>query len=319
MSKTFFSHRNKCPACHSKDFRRVYQKPFDAPPVSQYLESFYADQGGVDFNYLTNASFHLCECAACKLIFQLEVPNDFLMSVLYEQWMNPEKIFLQHRLTDGLGLFSNYAHEISMMIDYFDEVPSSLSFFDFGMGWGKWALMAKAFGCNSFGTELSADRVTYAASNGINVISWEDIPRHKFDFINTEQVFEHISDPLHTLQHLKTALKPGGILKVSVPTAHDIAKRLKIMDWGAPKGTKNSLNAVAPLEHINFFRRESLTKMAAVAGMEQVFIPMRIQYRNAGNWKGIKRTARNLLLPIYRNVLRRQNCLFFQNKQSTSK
>lgn len=312
MSNSFFSHRNKCPACHSESIREIYRKPYDVPPISRYLESFYADQGGVDLAYLANVSFCLCECSNCALIFQSEIPNDFLMSVLYEQWMNPDKIFRQHRRTDDLKMFSNHAHEISMLIDYFDTVPSALSFFDFGMGWGKWALMAKAFGCNSFGTELSIDRTTYAASNGINIIEWDTILKHQFDFINTEQVFEHLSDPLPTLQHLKTALKPNGIIKISVPTANDIRRRLKTMDWDAPKGTKNSLNAVAPLEHINFFRRESLIAMAKAAGMEEVFIPLSIQYRQACNWRGFKRVARNLLIPIYRNILRRRNYMFFK-------
>ena len=49
----------------------------------------------------------------------------------------------------------------------------------------------------------------------------------RFDFINTEQVFEHISEPLETLKELKTLLKPGGIIKISVPTADDINRRLK--------------------------------------------------------------------------------------------
>lgn len=182
------------------------------------------------------------------------------------------------------------------------------------MGWGKWALMVKAFGCESYGTELSEERIKYATSNGIKVLAWDEIPKHSFDFINTEQVFEHISNPLDTFIYLKDALKSNGILKISVPTANDIKKRLKIMDWKAPKGTRNSLNPVAPLEHINYFRRNSLIKMANLAGMEEVVIPMRTQYLYTSNWRGAKRIAKNILLPIYRNVLKRQNYLFFRNK-----
>jgi len=54
--------------------------------------------------------------------------------------------------------------------------------------------------------------------------------------------------------------------------------------------------------------------MAAIAGMEEVVIPMRIQYAYTSNWYGGKRIAKNILLPIYRNILKRQNYLFFRNK-----
>lgn len=75
------------------------------------------------------------------------------------------------------------------------------------------------------------------------------------------------------MRYLKQGLRPKGLLKISVPTAHNIKRRLARMDWKAPKGTRLSLNLVAPPEHINFFRRKSLLLMAEAAGMEEVTIP----------------------------------------------
>ncbi len=314
MQNQYFSYRDKCPSCNSGHLKELYKKPYDKPPISEYLESFYSPQGGVEFKYLENATFNLCECKECGLIFQKEIPNDFLMEVLYEKWLDPKKAFQQHKKSYSLGLYTYYAQEISTIIAHLHKEPSKLSFFDFGMGWGKWALMAKGFGCKSYGTELSEERIKCATSNGINVISWDEIPKHSFDFINTEQVFEHIPNPLDTLIHLKDALKPEGMLKISVPTANDITRRLKLMDWTARKGTRNSLNPVAPLEHINYFRRSSLIKMAALAGMEEVVIPMTTQYIYTSNWCGVNKIAKNIFLPIYRNILKRQNYLFFRNK-----
>jgi 2-polyprenyl-3-methyl-5-hydroxy-6-metoxy-1,4-benzoquinol methylase len=275
------------------------------------LRSFYSLQGGIEFNYLKNATFNLCECKECGLIFQKEIPNEFLMKVLYEKWIDPKKVFDQHKKTDELSIYTFYAREIATVINYLQKVPSELSFFDFGMGWGKWALMVNGFGCESYGTELSEDRINYAISNGINVIEWEEIPKHSFDFINTEQVFEHLPNPLDTLIYLNSALKAGGLLKISVPTANDITRRLKLMDWKAPKGTRNSLNPIAPLEHINYFRRNSLLKMAALAGMKEVVMPMRYKYIFTSNWYRVTRIAKDIFFPMYRNIFKRQNYLFF--------
>jgi 2-polyprenyl-3-methyl-5-hydroxy-6-metoxy-1,4-benzoquinol methylase len=310
-----FANRDKCPACTSCRLNKIYQSPFDSPPIKDYLKSFYTPQGKVEFEYLKGATYLLYECEACGLIFQGEVPDENLMERLYTHWIDPQKVFLQHHKQYKLGHYLRYAQEIMQIIAYFNVIPSSLTFFDFGMGWGEWALMAKAFGCESYGYELSKELIRYAKKNGIKVVSWEEIPQHQFDFINTEQVFEHISKPLETLCYLKMALKTGGVLKISVPTANDIEQRLEIMDWRIPKGNRNSLNPVAPLEHINFFRRKSIVKMAEKAGMKEVFIPMKIQYLYTIKWLGKKRTIKNILTPINRNILKKQNYLLFCKMQ----
>jgi 2-polyprenyl-3-methyl-5-hydroxy-6-metoxy-1,4-benzoquinol methylase len=314
MQNQYISYRDKCAACNSKNWKELYQIPYDQPDIRKYIESYYSLQRGDLVKYLKNATFNLCECKECGLIFQKEIPGDILMKVLYDKWIEPKKALKQHKKKDDLSLYAHYAQEISTIIAYLRKAPADLSFFDFGMGWGKWALMAKGFGCESYGMELSEERVKYAALNGIKVITWNEISKHSFDFINTEQVFEHIPNPLETFIYMKKALKTNGIIKISVPTASDITKRLQLMDWQAPKSSKKSLNFVAPLEHINYYRRNTLIKMASIAGMEEACIPMRTQYIYTSNWNGAKRIAKNILLPIYRNVLKRQNYLFFRKR-----
>ncbi len=273
MSSRWFDRRTKCPACVSEKFTTLYQSEYDKSPIRNYLQEFYAPIGGVELEHLTGSLFILCECDACGLIFQRDIPNDALMEKLYEHWIDPRKIFDQHQRQDGLTYYSSYAREIMSILSSFGTAPSSLRFLDFGMGWGKWALMVKAFGCDSYGTELSQVRIEYARSNGLKVITWDEIPDHRFDVINAEKVFEHIPEPLATLRHLKKALKPGGIVRINVPAAGDMRRRLKIMDWTAPKGSRDSLNPVAPLEHINLFGRSSLERMAEESGLEEVSIP----------------------------------------------
>ena len=318
MSNPYFVMRDQCPACASVAVTNLYRKPFDAPEIANYLLSFYGRQGGVELDYLHGATYDLRECGVCGCIFQREILNDFLMERLYESWIDPEQVFEQHNREDDLRYFAYYASEIMQIAAFFNAAPSALKFMDFGMGWGKWALMAKAFGCASYGAELSAERIAYAKSNGITVIQWEEMPNQDFDFINTEQVFEHIPEPLQTLKYLASSLKPSGLIKISVPTANNIERRLRRMDWTTPKKTKLSLNPVAPLEHINFYRRASLVKMAEKAGLEEVHIPLRYQYQYATNWGNPKQMIKNLLRPIYRNILQRQNYVFLRRKPLTA-
>ncbi len=199
------------------------------------------------------------------------------------------------------------------LISFFGQSPPSLAFLDFGMGWADWALMAKAFGCDSYGTELSRKRVEHATANGIQVISWDQIPEYRFDFINTEQVFEHISEPLNTLRHLAGSLKSTGMLKIAVPTAGGIERKLRRMDWAAPTGSEDSLMPVAPLEHINCYRRSTLVRMAQEAGMEEVRMPSRIQCEYRTDWLGPKQIAKNLLRPLLGSLVQRDDRIYLRN------
>ena len=159
MSNPWFERRKECPACTSDRFRIIYQIQYDEYPVKDYLVDFYSPVGMVEFDYLNGTTYILCECNVCNLIFQRDIPNEILMEKLYNHWIDPERVFSQHQQLDDLGYYSYYAQEIMQIISYFRKVPSSLCFFDFGMGWGKWALLVKAFGCDSYGTELSLERI----------------------------------------------------------------------------------------------------------------------------------------------------------------
>ncbi|MBA7519967.1 hypothetical protein ES705_12055 [subsurface metagenome] len=315
MNESYFEIRKHCPTCKSTNTIEIYSCSFLKSPIKEFLESFYSPQGKIEFEYLKGSNFILKECNNCGTIFQKEIPNDFLMNKLYEEWIDPEKAFESHLEKDNLSNFSYYAQEVMMVIAFFNRTPSQLKFFDYGMGWGKWCYMAKAFGCASYGTELSKTRIEYAQSQGTKVITWEEIPNYSFDFINTEQVFEHIPEPLRTLRYLKKSLKHNGLIKISVPNGKDIRRRLRIGDWMAPKGSKNSLNPVSPLEHINCFKQASIIRMADIVELELVKMPMPLQLAYTTNWNGMKQIIKNLARPIYRNLFQGGTYLFFRPKK----
>lgn len=316
MNINYLVKRRRCPACKSESYRKIYSCGFIESPIKEYLESFYLPQGQIELEYLIDSKFILTECNYCSLIYQEEIPNDFLMKKIYEEWIAPAKSFQEHLKNNNIDNYLYYTQEVITLITYFNTITDQLKFLDFGMGWGRWCQIAKALGCASYGNELSSTRIEHAISNGIKVIGWEELPHYDFHFINTEQVFEHLADPLDTLIILKKSLKHNGLLKISVPNGANIKKKLRILDWTAPKGSRDSLNSVAPLEHINCFNYNSLITMADIAGFEQVKIPLRIQYSCAIiHRKTLKQVLKYFLRPIYRNLFK-GTYIFLRHKRN---
>ena len=162
---------------------------------------------------------------------------------------------------------------------------------DYGMGWALWARIAERLGCDSFGSDLAPPRMDYAARHGVRTVADEEISKHRFEFINTEQVFEHVSHPLALLERLAAALEPGGIIKVSVPSGEAIDPVVEMLRRGEFNGDPKAIMPVHPLEHVNCFRRSSIRAMAERIGLAEV---------RPGIWHGYAFLRRRGALPVSR-------------------
>ena len=310
MNEPLFICRNGCPVC-GRGGKEVYRASFSSPPISTYLKDHYSPQGGIDPVWFGEVDFVLDECESCGLVYQRMIPNDSLMKKLYEEWIDPETSLHSTLSARPVEYFSNLAREMILLIRHFGTVPSALDFFDFGMGWGDWCRMAKAHGCSVCGHEISQPLIDHARGSGIPTLKWEDIPGHRFDVINLDQVLEHVSDPRRIVEYLRGSLKPTGLMRISVPDGEDIRRRLRIGNWKAPKGTRNSLNPVAPMEHVNCFSRRSLLRMANLAGL----VPVKPWAWSLSDRRILECTVRDALLPFYRFYIKGKTG---QNPWSTS-
>jgi 2-polyprenyl-3-methyl-5-hydroxy-6-metoxy-1,4-benzoquinol methylase len=312
MEPQYFINREKCPGCAAGPAETIYRHSFLEPPLKDFLGKAFAEVGRIEFDYLAGATYILQECGNCGLIYQQQIPDGALIKKFYEEWIDPAQTFANHEQSDNLPHLAQYAHEVMLAINYFNVLPARLKFLDFGMGWAKWCRMAKAFGCDAYGTDLSAARMAYAQSQGIKAITWDEIGAQRFDFINMNQVLEHLAEPQDTLRYLRAALKPGGLIKICVPDGRGVKQRLQTADWLAPLGSKNSLEAVIPLAHLNCFCYESLIKVAGLAGLKPVKIPIRVQFTAGTHWQPLKPLLKNIFRPIYRNMWQKSTYLFFR-------
>ena len=255
-----FIERSCCPVCGGVEHKELYAEPFATGATWEFLKDYYENR--LDITQMGEARYVLLRCAACKLIYQRFVLAEEGLSDLYERAIDPQASLAKRTDADesyarGLWVDSGY-----VMRFFSERRPEQLDVLDFGMGWGHWCVGAKRHGYNVFGAELSEVRKDYALQNGVKLCApLEKDNDQLFDFINTDQVVEHLTDPLKILSSLAQKLRKGGVIKIFVPNSPVDYRAIKAGRWRPAK------DAFHPLEHVNGFNRFSIDVLARRAGL----------------------------------------------------
>jgi SAM-dependent methyltransferase len=200
---------------------------------------------------------------------------------------------LSHKAEDAIT--------IRLLFPELDRPPRVL---DYGMATGEWLLMARAYGAEAWGTDIDPRAAIAAAQSGLGYAAEHELPDGYFDFINADQVFEHLPDPLATISDLARKLATGGFLKLSTPGDDGIERKLGRLRKGDYTLTtfKQEFSALAPLSHINLFTAKSLTALAAKAGLESYRLPLKTTYAAMTGFHSARQLNRNLYSPFKRHM-----------------
>lgn len=255
-----FRRREMCELCGSPDALALYEGSFDEDPVRGFLEQYY--RGRLDPGTLSEGRYRVMSCPECGFVWQGDVLQDEGLAALYDQWIDADESKQKARQQDTVAR-ARLAHQVSLLGILLNKAPTNITAMDFGMGWGNWCAMARAFGVEVFGAELSETRIAEAAASGLRVLDREDWPS-EIDVINTEQVFEHVADPTPVLAMLVEHLSPRGLLRISVPDGRRFLRAHGRERW------KPGKDAVHPLEHVNAFTHRSLVRFGARCGLRPV-------------------------------------------------
>lgn len=262
---TFVS-RPECPVCEGKDRELLYRCRFDEGAIGKAIRQHYAIDPAI---FGTNA-YELVSCRSCSLVYQSSVGDSRLLDHLYCDWVKdharPADDPVYQRNVQRPRT-SRDGHELMVAARYLKIPLGELRTLDFGMGWALWARIAEQLGCRSHGAELAPERIDYARQHGVATVELDELPDNQFHFINTEQVFEHLTHPLSVGSKLASALSPGGILKLSVPlgsNARALAHRLQTDNASVDF---DMMMPIAPLEHVNTFNPRAIAMFAARLGL----------------------------------------------------
>jgi SAM-dependent methyltransferase len=301
-----FIERRCCPVCRSGGVDQVYSEPYVGAGPETVLRPKH-DRLARPLGYeerLDGFDYTILACRDCRALFQKLAPDPAFAAEYYGTWI------ARHDRPDyPLAEYTHHIHQAMVLTDFLlkatgKRIPDELSILDYGVGRGIFAAAMKACGCRVSGYDLSAERMSMIQQEGIEPVGYSDIPGSNFDFINTEQVFEHLPDPLATASHLIDGLSRRGIMKVSVPYAPWLEQGEVAIDWHADRYARNSSMPLQPIEHLTYFRRPSLTSMMRRLGFHIVRPAILSELNYTFDWGGLRKIGRNLLRPFLRNRLR---------------
>lgn len=314
-----FIHRPVCPGCGNGSARTLISLHYDSEPLAGFLARFYRRATDIT-TWCRDGLYQLDECATCGLVFQRFVGDDRLLTELYDRWITPSRPPEQEPAIAAMlarPKQSRDGHELMAVASFLRRPIQELKVFDYGMGWGLWAQVAHRLGAQSYGYDVAPSRCEYVATRGVKPIPLETVGSYQFDLINTEQVLEHLSQPSEVVRLLASALRPGGILKISVPHAPDLERRLEVPQWEPPPGTRGPLTAVQPLEHVNCFSERSLVALAHSVGLMPVTIPLRayfafVRHPGAIPLRDLRSFAKAWTRPLYHRLSQENLYMWFQ-------
>ncbi len=282
--------RSHCPACGAPAASPLLSVPYDQPDLQAFLRRLGF---GLPAGWFAGIPFAVHHCPQCTALFQGWVLEEPQLARLYGQ------SDAAHRLPSESSVLalSHLAHD-ALLVRRLLPLPRP-RVLDYGMGWGRFALLAQAFGCEVTGIEVSASTREHAQRHGIRVCDETDLERAAYDFVLVDQVLEHLSDPAPPLTRLAQCLKPGGLLLAGVPGHPQLAGRFAraARDQARLRDlTDRDWDALCPTIHVNLFNAKSLRVLAERVGLRQFHPPF---WRSAGSgllWDQPRQWGRNFRL-----------------------
>ncbi len=262
------------------------------------------DVEGMESEVLKGAEKFIKSCSQLMIIIEATISDQSSIVALLDQWGNfTYQAVDQHNFVaikqSTTTVEYTQAEDLKRMNFIVDQVVQHTSkdakILDVGCGNGNMSLALGAKGCEVLGIDISPEAIDYAQErNTYSNVSFavKDVNTlvangKKYDAIVCSEVLEHLPHPEKLLQEIRKLLTPNGVLVVTVPNGKGPRERLvtQPVQWlhahqpklwsmltrvKASLGYKNTTtqSLAENLQHIQFFSRKALRKLATVEGFE---------------------------------------------------
>ena len=247
----------------------------------KFLDTYY--KGQIKKSKLEGFYYRLIQCKFCGLIFQEQIPDENFSEELYENIIDKKDSSLKKENFEK-KYYKKLVYEMGLLKGIFKNRFKQISILEFGAGWGFWSnhLRDNHFNVSAF--EVSESRIENLKKKNINVISNIDSINQKFDFIYSEETFEHIPNPRETLIKLSKILNKNGFILLRFPSSFLFKLKLS-------KNYKPKKDCAHPLEHINSFNKKSFISMVKNTNLEIIDLKSKFNFSLKNFLKDIKNFA----------------------------
>ena len=164
-----------------------------------------------------NLKVNIIECCNCGLV-TLDSFSHITENFYEDSKMHDSPVSIKDWLKETEKDDDRRSNDLS-------EIIINKNILDFGCGNGGFLFKIKKSSKNANGIELENQFKPFFKNNGLEVYNSiqhiKDSSKIKFDIITAFHVFEHLKDPLQTLEELEKLLCDDGQIIIEVPNAND--------------------------------------------------------------------------------------------------
>ncbi len=239
-----FIERKSCPICNNKKLK-IFKNKVDNQTIIKFLEEYYNKK--LPQSIYEYYDYKILECEKCSLKFQKFICNEELSILLYEEIIDRKESFNKKKNLSFKN-FQEYIQDMNLISKLYKKKSRDIKILEFGCGWGFWSRLAQSFNYDVEGIEISKTRLNFLNDCKINTLREIDLNK-EYDFIYSNQVFEHLNFPELEFSKLVSVLKKDSFLLIKVPSSF-LHLQKEILNKHSYK------NILFPLEHINLYNKK---------------------------------------------------------------
>jgi len=190
-------------------------------------------------------NFSIVRCKKCSLIYvNPRLTQKSLVESYNKNKISPVPYYKENYEEDK----ATFEKRIRIIQKY----KKSGKLLDIGCSIGTFLEVAKEYGYDCYGIDLNKQAIAAAKQKGLNVrvanIENNKI-NSKFDIIVMNDLIEHVTDPVKTMQIANKLLKKSGIIFLVTPNGGSIMAKITGKDWVHYK----------PNEHLSYFSPKTIS------------------------------------------------------------
>lgn len=209
-------------------------------------------------------NYHLSKCHSCQMVWDPRPPKNLIAQYQESYFVNDNPKGGYANYFEGVqNNDKTFKHRLKKIAQ---RVHNKSNLLDVGAALGDFLFAARKLGWkNLTGVEISSYGCQFAKSRKLKVYqgTLENLPVTKqFSVITSQDVIEHVTDPIPELERIYKRLRPGGLLMIVTPDITSWWSKVLSRYWYHYK----------PGEHVVYFSTTTMHQALTQTGFTNIVV-----------------------------------------------